>query len=98
MWQSYFNSVSEINRIQSGGIPPVLSPKAIKEEEAAENGNLGEGTPMGVAPEASPQNAPPRSFRKPNPDSIYEGKLYKPIKLTEKVWVPVKEFPKVSFT
>ena len=92
------NPVLEINRIQSGGVPPVLSPKALKEEEAAENGTLGDTAPMVVAvtPETAPQPVPPpRSYRK-NPDSIYEGKLYKPIKLSEKVWVPVKDFPKVS--
>lgn len=90
----------EINRIQSGGVPPVLSPKALKEEEAAENGSLGDTAPMAVAvtPEAAPQPVPPpRPYRKPNPDSIYEGKLYKPIKLSEKVWVPVKDFPKFNF-
>jgi len=74
-------------------IPPTPeSPVASKPLPAA--------TQLPVAPVASPEApAPParlptHQFRRPV--DVYDSKLYQPTKLSEKVFIPVKDYPKVG--
>lgn len=92
--------LAEINRIQSGG--------SKERDEKETNGNAIPGlsdSPVGgnvlppgqepSSPEVTPATRPPvhRQFRKPD---FFDSKLYKPTKLSEKVFIPVKDYPKVG--
>ncbi|XP_048582464.1 KH domain-containing, RNA-binding, signal transduction-associated protein 2 isoform X2 [Nematostella vectensis] len=87
---------SEINRVQSGGTL-VMSP--MSEDEKAKNGEKGEGSeedPLVEGGQRPPrERREPRQWRRPFPTE--EGKLYKPVKLSEKVFIPVKDHPKFNF-
>ena len=53
-----------------------------------------------VAPVASPETPPPPARLPPHqfrrPADVFDSKLYQPTKLSEKVFIPVKDYPKVG--
>lgn len=100
--------MTEINRIQKGGsLPggPVLKKAKV------ENGNaippMSE-SPVAlppnvqVPPVASPADTspnvrpPPQHHQFRRPADVFDSKLYQPTKLSEKVFIPIKDYPKVS--
>lgn len=100
---------SEINRMQNGGALPAGQVKKAKVETT--NGSsvppasespvvskplpAGSQLPPGSNPEATPPNPKPHhQFRRPA--DVFDSKLYQPIKLSEKVFIPVKDYPKVG--
>lgn len=101
----YFYGLPEINRMQTGGAVPV-GQVSVKQETASTNGSSISGlsdspavtnqgpltTSAEVAP--TPRPLPQHQFRRPA--DVFDSKLYKPTKLTEKVFIPVKEYPKVG--
>lgn len=55
-----------------------------------------QGPPV-ASPEVVPVTRPPQQhhhFRRPA--DVFDSKLYKPTKLSEKVFIPVKDYPKVG--
>ena len=50
--------------------------------------------PPVASPETPPNPRPPHQFRRPA--DVFDSKLYQPTKLSEKVFIPVKDYPKVS--
>ena len=101
--------LTEINRMQSGGTVPagqVIANERRDEKET--NGSSIPGlsdSPVSVSsgqappttnPEIAPGPRPPprRQFRRPA--DVFDSKLYQPTKLSEKVFIPVKDYPKVG--
>jgi len=102
---------SEINRMQNGGALPVGQVKLKVEKTtngntippASESPVVSKPLPaaaqLPVAPVASPETPPParlptHQFRRPV--DVFDSKLYQPTKLSEKVFIPVKDYPKVG--
>ena len=101
--------LTEINRMQSGGTVPAGQVIANERREEKEtNGssipglsdspvsvNSGQAPPT-ANPEIAPGPRPPprRQFRRPA--DVFDSKLYQPTKLSEKVFIPVKDYPKVG--
>ncbi|XP_020621212.1 KH domain-containing, RNA-binding, signal transduction-associated protein 3-like [Orbicella faveolata] len=102
----------EINRMQNGGALPVGQVKLKVEKTtngntippASESPVVSKPLPaaaqLPVAPVASPETPPParlptHQFRRPV--DVFDSKLYQPTKLSEKVFIPVKDYPKFNF-
>ena len=102
---------SEINRMQNGGALPVGQVKLTVEKTTNGNAiSPASESPVGtkplpaaaqlpVAPVTSPETPaparlPPHQFRRPA--DVFDSKLYQPTKLSEKVFIPVKDYPKVG--
>ena len=86
---------TEINKIQSGE-NPMGSPKhGLDESTKNGNSNESEGSMAGAK---SPVEGPVRREQRPykKPVDPFDSKLYQPIRLTEKVFIPAKDFPKVG--
>ncbi|XP_029201572.1 KH domain-containing, RNA-binding, signal transduction-associated protein 3-like isoform X2 [Acropora muricata] len=90
----------EINRIQNGG----SKERDAKETNGSPLPGLSEspvsGNVLATGQEPSSPEVPPtrgpghRPFRKAD---FFDSKLYKPTKLSEKVFIPVKDYPKFNF-
>ncbi|XP_031555837.1 KH domain-containing, RNA-binding, signal transduction-associated protein 2-like isoform X2 [Actinia tenebrosa] len=97
----------EINRMQGGGSPPVVSPRSKEDENIngtpsneGSEGNLQDAVIPRLHPEPRELREPreprePRHYRRAHPPE--ENKLYQPVKLSEKVFIPTKEHPKFNF-
>ena len=85
--------MAEINRIQNGG----SKERVEKETNGSPIPGLSESPGNGQepsSPEVPPTRVPGhRPFRKAD---FFDSKLYKPTKLSEKVFIPVKDYPKVG--
>lgn len=102
----------EINRMQCGGALPAgqVIGKERREEKATNGSSIpglsdgpvtakatpGSQEPPSESPEVTPgPRPPPRQFRRPA--DVFDSKLYQPTKLSEKVFIPVKDYPKFNF-
>lgn len=103
---------SEINRMQSGGSLPVRPTVQLRVEKTTNGNAtspvsespvvskpLPAAAQLPVAPVTSPETPtparlPPHQFRRPA--DVFDSKLYQPMKLSEKVFIPVKDYPKVG--
>ena len=96
--------------MQTGGAVPVgqVSVKQERREETAStNGSSIPGLsdspvgtnqgPLTTSAEVAPTPRPPPQHQFRRPADVFDSKLYKPTKLTEKVFIPVKEYPKVGY-
>lgn len=109
---SFCMDFSEINRMQNGGALPAGQVKKPKVETTTNGSSilpLSESPVVSkplpasgqLPPVASPETPvapnprpPPHQFRRPA--DVFDSKLYQPTKLSEKVFIPVKDYPKVS--
>lgn len=104
-------NLTEINRMQCGGALPAgqVIGKERREEKATNGSSIpglsdspatakatpGSQEPQSESPEVTPgPRPPPRQFRRPA--DVFDSKLYQPTKLSEKVFIPVKDYPKVG--
>ncbi|KAL9979906.1 hypothetical protein ACROYT_G008424 [Oculina patagonica] len=103
----------EINRMQNGGALPAGQVKKPKVETTTNGSSilpLSESPVVSkplpasgqLPPVASPETPvapnprpPPHQFRRPA--DVFDSKLYQPTKLSEKVFIPVKDYPKFNF-
>ena len=100
------NYFTEINRVQTGGPLPVVQGVKKAKVEKTTNGNAlspvaenipaSSQVPVAEPPEVPPNTRPPQTHHFRRPADVFDSKLYQPTKLSEKVFIPVKEYPKVS--
>ena len=76
----------------NGGSIPGLPDSPVLNKPLPVSGQV----PTSASPEVTPITRPPpqHSFRKPA--DVFDSKLYQPTKLSEKVFIPVKDYPKVG--
>ncbi|XP_027041531.1 KH domain-containing, RNA-binding, signal transduction-associated protein 2-like [Pocillopora damicornis] len=98
----------EINKVQTGGALPAVQALKKPKIEKTTNGNTLSPVSENVPPSSqvpaaeSPEvpvatRPPPQTHHFRRPADVFDSKLYQPTKLMEKVFIPVKEYPKFNF-
>ena len=101
------NYFTEINKVQTGGALPAVQALKKPKIEKTTNGNTLSPVSENVPPSSqvpaaeSPEvpvatRPPPQTHHFRRPADVFDSKLYQPTKLMEKVFIPVKEYPKVN--
>ena len=103
------NYFTEINKVQTGGALPAVQALKKPKIEKTTNGNTLSPVSENVPPSSqvpaaeSPEvpvatRPPPQTHHFRRPADVFDSKLYQPTKLMEKVFIPVKEYPKVNIS
>lgn len=84
----------KVDKTTNGNAIPPASESPVVAKPLPAAAQLPAASPVTSPETPPPVRVPPHQFRRPV--DVFDSKLYQPTKLSEKVFIPVKDYPKVS--